>query len=106
MRRTAVATALFTGLVSTAVIGAAPASAGAFIEHPQCGFTAGSFPGVDVEIIASRCQVVHTPAGRVNAYFVAQVPKGYTIEPGVTRDGPCRVTVTPSRRITATCHFG
>src|SRR5687768_6370829 len=108
MRRTALITGAFTILAAGAVAGAAPASAGdgASVERPQCGFTAGSFPGVDVEILSTRCQVVATPGGVVNARFTAQVPEGYTVEPGTYADGPCIVIVTPTGRITSVCQFG
>lgn len=108
MRRRAIVTGAFTILAAGAVAGAAPASAadGASVERPQCGFTAGHFPGVDVEILSTSCQVVGTPGGVVNAHFTAQVPEGYTVEPGRYADGPCTAWVTPTGRITNVCQFG
>src|SRR4051812_42284698 len=101
MRRSALVTAAFTILAAGAVAGAAPASAGngaTVIRPDACGFTAGHFPGVDVEIVTSDCQVVFTPGGPVIAHFTAQVPAGYTVAPGTSSDGTCRTTVTPSGR--------
>ena len=107
MRRGALITGAFTILAAGAVAGAAPASAGdgASVERPQCGFTAGSFPGVDVEIISTSCLVVGTPGGVVNAHFTAQVPEGYTVETGTYADGSCTSTVTPTGRIITVCQF-
>ena len=108
MRRNALVTAAFTILAAGAVAGAAPASAadGATVSRPECGFTPGHFPGVDVEIVSTDCVVVQTPGGPVTAHFTAQVPEGYTVAPGVYADGgPCRVTVTPTGRIINVCHF-
>jgi hypothetical protein len=110
MRRSTLVTGAFTLLAASAVAGAAPASAaeGAEVIHPQCGFTPNHFPGVDVEILSTNCTVVVTPAGLVNAQFTAQVPEGYTVEPGIYADAnnPCMVTVTPTGRIINVCHFG
>jgi hypothetical protein len=107
MRRSALVTGAFTILAAAAVAGAAPAAAGdgASVQRPQCGFTPGHFPGVDVEILSTSCLVVATPGGVVNAHFTAQVPEGYTVAPGIYPDGPCTSTVTPTGRITNVCHF-
>jgi hypothetical protein len=109
MRRSALVSAAFTILAAGAVAGAAPASAGngAIVIRPDgCGFTPGSFPGVDVEIVGTNCLVVRTPGGPLTAHFTAQVPEGYTVAPGTYADGgPCRATVTPTGRINYVCHF-
>jgi hypothetical protein len=108
MRRSALVTAAFTILAAGGFVAAAPASAadGANVMRPDCGFTPGHFPGVDVEIRATDCLVVQTPGGPTTAHFTARVPEGFTVAPGVYADGgPCRTTVTPSGRITFVCHF-
>jgi hypothetical protein len=109
MRRSTLVTGAFTLLAAGAVAGATPASAGegAQVLRPQCGFTADHFPGVDVEILSTRCTVVITRDGPVNAHFTAQVPDGYTVAPGVyaSAGDPCRATVTPNGRIINVCHF-
>jgi hypothetical protein len=84
---------------------AASADQGAEVIHPECGFTAGHFPEVDVEIVAFTCQVVLTPGGPVNAHSRAWVPEGYSVAPGVYRDGACRSVVTPTGLITTNCAF-
>ena len=108
MRRTALITGAFTILAAGAVAGAAPASAGdgAIVERRQCGFTAGHFPGVDVEILSTSCLFVGTTGGVNNVHYTAQVPEGYTVEPGIYAGGPCRSIVTPTGRITTVCQFG
>ena len=108
MRRSTLVTATVTALAAGAIAAAAPASAGegATVMRPAaCGFTPGHFPGVDVGIVGTKCVVVATPGGPVNAHFTAQVPAGYTVAPGRYGDGGCVATVTPTGRINAMCHF-
>lgn len=109
VRRTAALVGTLFALLAGATLSAAPASAGegATILYPtECGYTPGHFPGIDVEIQATYCKVVITPAGVVNAVLKAQIPEGYPIPQGTTSDDNCRDTVSATGRINGTCHFG
>ena len=78
-----------------------PASAGADVVRPtECGYTLGEgetevIPGTGITetIVASSCQLVFTPTGRVNFVQRAQVPDGYSFERALVAGG---TIVTPS----------
>jgi hypothetical protein len=91
---------------------AAPASAAAFVQHPDetsCTFEPGDVPGVDVYFPA-RCTIVTTDTGRTVIVARGELPEGYSLEETYVGPVPCfgstgRITATVSGQVTATCQL-
>jgi hypothetical protein len=94
------------GALGLAVGAAGPALAGAeVVRPPDCGWVpdaeageAESIPGTGVTdpIAATACQLVFTPAGRVNYVLRGVLPEGASVQPALVGPG---LVVTPSGRI-------
>ena len=96
--------------VATSVVVAAPASAAAFVEHPDdCIFEPGDVPGVDVSFPA-ECTIVTTDSGVTTIVATGNLPQGYSLSSTFVGSVPCfggtgRIVATVSGKVSATCHF-
>ena len=88
---------------------AAPATAAATVDHPECFFEPGDIPGVDV-FFPATCTVVTSDSGITTVVGRAQLPDGYTLSETFVGTLPCfggigRVTATVSGQVNAICHL-
>ncbi|MGY1615613.1 hypothetical protein ACI797_02605 [Geodermatophilus sp. SYSU D00691] len=106
---------ILAGLSASAVLGvamAAPASAAAFVQHPDetfCFFEPGDVPGVD-EFFPAECTIITTDTGRTVVVARGQLPEGYSLDRTFVGTLPCfggtgRVTATVSGQVRATCQL-
>jgi len=98
----------FSSVMIASVLGAAPASAGAFVFYPEdCGWTPGSVEGVEDFIPATYCQIVGTPSGKLMIRAQGELPEGFTLTQAYVNledcDGTSSLVATPSGRLTANC---
>ncbi|CUR54973.1 exported hypothetical protein [metagenome] len=96
-------------LAVAVVLPAAPATAAATVDHPECFFEPGDIPGVD-EFFPATCTIITTASGITTVVGHAQLPEGYTLSETFVGTLPCfggigRVTATVSGRVNATCHL-
>jgi hypothetical protein len=113
MRRLVSVTLALLAAVVVSVLGAAPASAAAFVQHPDessCTFEPGDVPGVDV-FFPAACTIITSNSGQVIIVARGQLPDGFTLTETFVGTVPCfgqtgRIVATVSGEVTATCHFG
>lgn len=109
MRHLGWAAAAFSVAVLASATTVAPASASALVLHPDgCGFTAGSVDGVEVEISATSCTVVHSSGGVLIVKITASLPQGYSFKRAYVGGADCddaagSLRVTPTGRVMGTC---
>ena len=96
-------------MASAVGLPAAPATAAATVDHPECFFEPGDIPGVDVSFPAT-CTIVTSDSGITTVVGRGQLPDGYTLSKTFVGTLPCfggigRVTATVSGQVNATCHL-
>jgi len=112
MRRLVSVTLAVLAALVVSVLGAAPASAAAFVQHPDenCTFEPGDVPGVDV-FFPAACTIITSDSGQVIIVARGQLPEGFTLTETFVGTVPCfgqtgLIVATVSGEVTATCHFG
>lgn len=72
----------------------------------MCGWTAGSFPGVEQEVTASYCKLVLTPAGGFHAVLRGELPGGISFERTFVGHVPgyIKVVTVSGRIVNVTAH--
>ena len=112
MRRLMTAVFALLAAVAVSVFSASPASAAAFVQHPDetsCSFEPGDIPGVDV-FFPAACTIITLGSGQTIIVARGQLPAGYSLDSTFVGTLPCfgqtgRVTATVSGQVTAICNF-
>ncbi|MGY2703744.1 MULTISPECIES: hypothetical protein [unclassified Nocardioides] len=107
-----VAASALAGASASVVLTASPSAAAADVTHSgeqECFFEPGDVPGVD-EFFPADCTIVVSDSGRTTVVARGWLPDGYSFDTAVRATIPCfeatgELVVTPSGRVTATCHF-
>jgi hypothetical protein len=112
MRRVTLSALGLATVVAATVFSTAPASAAAFVQHPDensCVFQPGDVPGVDV-FFPAACTIVTTDSGVTTIVAKGDLPEGYSLSNTFVGTAPCfgetgRIVATVSGQVSITCHF-
>jgi len=112
VRRIALSTIGLATVVAASVFSIAPASAAAFVQHPEedfCLFEPGDVPGVDV-FFPAACTTVTTDSGVTTIVARGELPEGYSLSSTFVGSAPCfggtgQIVATVSGQVSITCHF-
>jgi hypothetical protein len=99
-------------IVAASTLTAAPASAAAFVSHPEdnsCTFEPGDVPGVDI-FFPAKCTIITSDSGITTIVARGKLPSGYSLNTTFVGSVPCfgqvgQIVATVSGQVTATCHF-